>query len=182
MITSSSHLLKAVSIFPGKNVPKFKPKRPVWWNLLIVVVDIFLILLGWGGKGGQWGEGRGALSFVILRPSQSDPSQPKPFFILSHCSRQPIRYRFWWLPSEATFSLLRQPEYFQFSLWFGRLRLSSAQLLCRRWRFHITDCTNTQGLKITMENVLPFLWHLVNHNHYNFLTNHSVIVIDSWQQ
>ena len=49
IITSSSHLLKAVSIFSGKNVPKFKPKRPVWWNLLIVVVDIFLILLGWGG-------------------------------------------------------------------------------------------------------------------------------------
>ena len=69
IITSSSHLLKAVSIFSGKNVPKFKPKRPVWWNLLIVVVDIFLILLGWGGKGGQWGE----------RPLQSDPGQLKLF-------------------------------------------------------------------------------------------------------
>ena len=105
------------------------------------------------------------------------PWSTQNFFILSHCSRQLIRYRFWWLPSEATFSLLRQPEYFQFSLWFGRLRLLSAQLLCRRWRVHVPDCTNTQGLKITMENVLSFLWHLVNHNHYNFLINHSVIVI-----
>ena len=131
--------------------------------------------MGWergpvrGGEGGTW-----------LCDSQTItiwPWSTQNFFILLHCSRQPIRYRFWWLPSETTFSLLRQPEYFHFSLWFGRLRLSSAQLLCRRWRFHVTDCTNTQGLKITMENVLLFLWHLVNHNHYNFLTNHSVIII-----
>ena len=140
-----------------------------------VVVNIFLILSGWDGKGGRWGEGG-----TWLCDSQTItiwPQSTQIFFILSHCSRQPIRYRFWWLPSEATFSLLRQPEYFQFSLWFGWLRLSSVQLLCRRWRFHVADCTNTQGLKITMENVLLFLWHLVNHNHYNFLTNHSVIII-----
>ena len=79
LITSSSHLLKAVSIFSGKNVPKFKPKRPVWLNLLILLVDIFLILLEWVGKGGWWGEGRRTLGCVILRPSQSDPGQPKIF-------------------------------------------------------------------------------------------------------
>ena len=128
------------------------------------------------GKGASEGRGGGHLA-VWFSDHYNLTRSTQTFFILSHCSRQPIRYRFWWLHSEATFSLLRKPEYFQFLLWFGRIRLSSAQLSCRRWRVHVSDCTNTQGLKITMENVLPFLWHLVNHNHYNFLINHSVIEI-----
>ena len=133
--------------------------------------------MGWERGPVRGGEGRGALGCVILRPSQSDPSQPKLFSFCHTVQDSQSGIDFGDCPQKPHSAYWDSLNFSQFSLWFGRLRLSSAQLLCRRWRFHVTDCTNTQGLKITMENVLLFLWHLVNHNHYNFLTNHSVIVI-----